>query len=184
MKCKNMQEKEKINLKLQNKKKVQKLKEKGITLIALVVTIIILLILVGVTISQITGENGLIRKAKEAVERYKNASEEEQIQLGELEKRVVDLEKENTSLKGATRKRIDLGTERTIDVKTKLQSLGYDSTLYEKLTEENFAVEVSLIWTGGKAYSDNKASRDLWDDLTQEGASPSYSYKNGILNRL
>ena len=40
MKVKEIQEKEKINLKLQNKKKVQKLKEKGITLIALVVTII------------------------------------------------------------------------------------------------------------------------------------------------
>ena len=66
------------------------LKDKGITLIALVVTIIILLILVGVTISQITGENGLIRKAKETVERYKNASEEELIQLGELEQYVSD----------------------------------------------------------------------------------------------
>ena len=72
------------------KKKVQKLKEQGITLIALVVTIVLLLILVGVTISQITGENGLIRKAKEAVERYKNATEEEQIQLGQLEQYVSD----------------------------------------------------------------------------------------------
>ena len=65
---------------------------KGITLIALVVTIIILLILVGVTISQISGENGLIRKAKEAVEKYKNASEEEQIQLGKIDQYVSDFE--------------------------------------------------------------------------------------------
>ena len=55
--------------------KDREIQEKGITLIALVVTIIILLILVGVTISQITGENGLVKKAKEAVEKYKNASE-------------------------------------------------------------------------------------------------------------
>ena len=66
MKGKKIQEKEKVNLQLQNKKKVQKLKEKGITLIALVVTIIILLILVGVTIAFSSGENGLIEKAKEA----------------------------------------------------------------------------------------------------------------------
>ena len=66
------------------------LKDKGITLIALVVTIVLLLILVGVTISQISGENGLIRKSKEAVERYKNASEEEKIQLGQLEQYVSD----------------------------------------------------------------------------------------------
>ena len=84
MKVKEIQEQENVNLQLKSKKKVQKLKEKGITLIALVVTIIILLILVGVTISQLSGENGLIKKAKDAVEKYKNASEEEQNQLGQL----------------------------------------------------------------------------------------------------
>ncbi len=36
---------------------------KGITLIALVVTIIILLILAGIAIRTITGENGLLRKS-------------------------------------------------------------------------------------------------------------------------
>ena len=91
MNDKKIQGKEKADLQLKNKKK-QKLKEKGITLIALVVTIIILLILVGVTISQISGENGLIRKAKEAVEKYKNASEEEQIQLGKINQYVSDFE--------------------------------------------------------------------------------------------
>ena len=84
-----IQEKAYVNLQLQSNKKI---KERGITLIALVVTIIILLILVGVTISQIIGENGLIKKAKEAVEKYKNASEEELIQLGQLEQYVRDFE--------------------------------------------------------------------------------------------
>ncbi len=47
---------------------MQKLKEsksqssKGITLIALVITIIVLLILAGITIASITGENGILRK--------------------------------------------------------------------------------------------------------------------------
>ena len=35
---------------------------KGITLIALVITIIILLILVAVSIATLTGENGILRK--------------------------------------------------------------------------------------------------------------------------
>ena len=35
-------------------------KEKGITLIALIVTIIVLLILAGVTIISLTGENGIL----------------------------------------------------------------------------------------------------------------------------
>ena len=37
--------------------------DKGITLIALVITIIVLLILAGVTIASITGENGILRKS-------------------------------------------------------------------------------------------------------------------------
>ena len=40
--------------------------EKGITLIALVVTIVILLILSGVTINMLLGEDGIIRTAQEA----------------------------------------------------------------------------------------------------------------------
>lgn len=35
--------------------------EKGITLIALVITVIVLLILAGVSIAVLTGENGLLR---------------------------------------------------------------------------------------------------------------------------
>ena len=90
MKDEEIKEKNKINLHLPNKKKVQKLEEKGITLIALVVTIILLLILAGVTISQIAGSNGLFQRARQAVEKYKNAAEEEQIQIGMLEQYVSD----------------------------------------------------------------------------------------------
>ena len=90
MKEMKIQEKASFNLQLQNNKKKQKLKEKGITLIALVVTIILLLILAGVTISQIAGSNGLFQRARQAVEKYKNAAEEEQIQIGMLEQYVSD----------------------------------------------------------------------------------------------
>ena len=38
------------------------IKNKGITLIALVVTIIVLLILAGVSISMLTGENGILKR--------------------------------------------------------------------------------------------------------------------------
>ena len=38
-------------------------RNKGITLIALVITIIVLLILAGVAISMLSGENGILRKA-------------------------------------------------------------------------------------------------------------------------
>ena len=41
-------------------------KQRGITLIALVITIIVLLILAGISLTTLTGENGVITKAKEA----------------------------------------------------------------------------------------------------------------------
>ena len=60
------------------------MKNKGITLISLVITIILLIILAGVGINLAIGENGLFNKAKYAKEKYLNASDEEQKQLNEL----------------------------------------------------------------------------------------------------
>lgn len=51
--------------------------QKGITLVALVITIIILLILAGVTISLTLGENGLFREAQNAAGQYQNAANAE-----------------------------------------------------------------------------------------------------------
>ncbi len=58
--------------------------EKGITLIALVVTIVVLLILAGVSISLVLNNNGIISKAKEAKNRYAEAQTNEEKQLNEL----------------------------------------------------------------------------------------------------
>ena len=52
----------------------QKNKERGITLIALVVTIIVLIILAGVSINMLVGENGIINMAQRAKEGTTNAT--------------------------------------------------------------------------------------------------------------
>ena len=54
-------------------------KEKGITLIALVITIIVLLILAGVSIATLTGANGLLTRANQAREETEMAQLEEEI---------------------------------------------------------------------------------------------------------
>ena len=59
--------------------------KKGITLIALVITIIVLLILAGISITAITGENGIANKAKYTQEKTKIAKEQEQADLESLE---------------------------------------------------------------------------------------------------
>ena len=51
--------------------------EKGITLIALVITIIILLILAGVSIAMLTGNNGILTQAKNAKEATEKAAKKE-----------------------------------------------------------------------------------------------------------
>lgn len=58
--------------------------QKGITLISLVVTIVILLILASVTISILFSENGIIKKAQEAKDIWKNAAESEANAIEEL----------------------------------------------------------------------------------------------------
>lgn len=55
--------------------------EKGITLVALVVTIIVLLILAGVSIATLFGENGIITMAQKAKKETEEASKKEQQQL-------------------------------------------------------------------------------------------------------
>ena len=55
--------------------------KRGITLIALVITIIVLLILAAVSIQAITGENGIATKAKTAKEQSVIGTEKEQIKL-------------------------------------------------------------------------------------------------------
>ena len=53
----------------------------GITLIALVVTIIVLLILAGVSISMLTGQNGILNRSAEAKEKTEMAQSKEKVKL-------------------------------------------------------------------------------------------------------
>ena len=61
---------------------------KGITLVALVITIIILLILAGISISTLTN-TGIFEKAKEAKQKSENAKKEEDKLISEYEKEIV-----------------------------------------------------------------------------------------------
>ena len=113
-----------------------KKQEKGITLIALVITIIVLLILAGISIATLTGENGILKQAETAQEETKKAQYKEVLELigeeirqkqtiekltskefmDEYEKKIQEeIEKENL-LKGATKERKD---DATIWVTTK-----------------------------------------------------------------
>ena len=66
-------------------------KEKGITVITLAVTIIVMLILAGVAINTGLGEDGIINRAENAVDKYKEASEKEKEQVNSLTSQLEDI---------------------------------------------------------------------------------------------
>ena len=66
-------------------RKIRLRKNNGITLIALVITIIVLLILAGVAISMLSGENGILNKAKEAKEKTEEGQKQEEEALSTME---------------------------------------------------------------------------------------------------
>lgn len=63
---------------------------KGITLVALVVTIVVLLILAGISITMLTGDNGIINQAQKAKTSTEYAQWEELIDLA-----IIDAESKN-----------------------------------------------------------------------------------------
>ena len=82
---------------------------KGITLIALVITIIVLLILAGVTITMLTGENGILNQATNAKNATDKSEFEEQVSLAVMAAKTnktgsintSDLETELNKISGA-----------------------------------------------------------------------------------
>ena len=90
----------------------KKNESKGITLIALVISIIVLLILAGVTIAALSGDNGILTRAKEAKEKTNTSDIIEEINLaiitstteksGNIDKEMLRKELENKNIKVET----------------------------------------------------------------------------------
>ena len=77
---KEMKKKEQLNLNHQIASK----EERGITLIALVVTIVVLLILAGITISLVFGSNGVIQKAQDSKEQTEIGEMREKLEMAKV----------------------------------------------------------------------------------------------------
>ena len=72
-----------LNMEQGNQKNLMK-STRGITLIALVITVIVMLILAGVAISVLTDDGGLFEKTRGAAEAYENSAEKEAKQIDDL----------------------------------------------------------------------------------------------------
>jgi len=92
--------------------------QKGITLIALVITIIVLLILAGVTIAMLSGENGILTRATTTKEANAESTAREQSNLAYM---AVRTEIAAQKVKDGTYKPSEHGSELLTKVKADLQ---------------------------------------------------------------
>ena len=107
---------------------------KGITLVALVITIVVLLILAGVSINTVLGDDGIIKKAKEAAEATKRASAEEEMNRLVLEYQLASNDEtlESFLQEKVTEGRIDEVTDNgdgTITITKKVEGKDYTITV-------------------------------------------------------
>ena len=94
--------------------KKQKIKSKsGITLVALVVTIVVLLLLAGVSLSLVIGNDGIMKRAKEAKERYGQASKNEQKDLDTVEDYMNKMTGEGSGTGTGTVVKVNVGESAT-----------------------------------------------------------------------
>ena len=118
-------------------KEILKEKEKGITLIALVITIIILLILAGVSIAMLTGENGIITRATEAREETGKKGLKEEIDLAVENDHIEDKAYKNGILKEELNKINGATVTKVAEDAYYVERDGNSYTVYEDGTIEN-----------------------------------------------
>ena len=130
------------------------MENKGITLIALIMSIIILILLAGVTIGLVVGENGLIAKVKLAVEMHELEAEKERL---EVIKQTVAINNEGTvTVDKYIDKLIDLGittldnvTDNKDESKQLITDKGFDVNVKPR-GENDIIVTINGRAEGGK----------------------------------
>ena len=122
--------------KLQEKNitRTKKKEEKGITLIALVITIIVLLILAGVSIAMLTGENGILTKARLAKQKTDESGAIEKVQLA-----VISCINEN----GLDISAVEEELNKVQGIETNVENLSRDSFPLQ-ITVDNIKIDVFL----------------------------------------
>ena len=139
-------------------------KNKGITLIALVVTIIVLLILAGISITMLTGQNGVLKRAVEAKSRQHASSIAEVIKLEMLSiesrkskgESIDDIEKinaiynkiEESNLTGGTKK---IGNLIVVEDKYVISMSTGEEAIQASPDEWNY-----YVWDNWKGYDDSE----------------------------
>ena len=141
--------------------KIKYKNEKGITLVALTITIIVMTILVGITIGTMYGKDGLITTAKEVKENQERAQDEAQEMINAQKQEIRTTEDGTKIIEDK-----DAPTINSFDVETE----GEDTIkLNVNVTENNSGIDtIQYSSDGGKNYV---------TDLSDSGAKK-YTFRN------
>ena len=85
------------NLSKSKESKFASKNSRGITLIALVVTITVLIILATVSINTVLGDNGIIKRAQKARDSYQNSSTSEDEHMKQIANEMAEYDEDNTT---------------------------------------------------------------------------------------
>lgn len=164
---------------------------KGITLIAMVVTIIVLLILAGISITMTIGENGLITKAGEGSKSIKYATYKEEVDLyfqGEFTKSKGNSDAYNVSITDKTKLKeiMPKATDTDLD-KLLIQNgkLVYDpekvdnseKELMERIGILSMTLRATIVFiVNGQEYARIQSDKIEFPELIPESTSDGYTF--------
>lgn len=158
--------------------------EKGITLIALVVTIIILLILAGITLNTVLVDGGIISKAGEAGKRYENSRLEEQNTLNKIADKLNEINQNNGGNgEGSDSGNDDDEPETTITCEISFRQSwsggGNDEVTYSITPQANYT-DGTLTFSNGK--TTGTLSGNATGKITFNGKAGTYVYEIKCVN--
>ena len=144
-------------------------KERGITLIALVVTIVVLLILAGVSINLVLGNNGIITKAKESRTETRMSQIDEQVKLAIGDAYADGIGSiTDSGLKSALNNRIGEGT----------YDISGDETTGWKVTVKETGKTYDITSNGKINSSEETGSTVDWNKILEEANKNPESFKH------
>ena len=156
------------------KKTKETRKNRGITLIALVITIIVLLILAGVSIAMLTGNNGILTQAKLAKENTVLAKEDEENKLA----------KNNEYIKEQTGKVIPGKMATKTEKDNYIDGNGDKATIPEGFTvdERENIISKGLVVHGPDKVNDDNGSEFVWVPVPDINSMSQCSKTDGSCN--
>ena len=168
------------------KQKQKKSNQKGVTLIALVVTVIILIILAGVSITMVVGENGILTRASDAKIETAVAAVKENLHLDQIEKTMneEELTAETLLAEGKVKRTVQKAEDENYymyytlqeDAVGGMQGLGKGNVASLRdvfLIDDD--LNVKYIASNGKEYGDNIEEKILEDETDIRFSSEAFS---------